>query len=310
MLVQAKHMAVNLPRHIHDEDLTTSNPRELPLTQPCPISYVLCRLKLSEVAHAITELTPNNPIEASYDLVTSIDSKLQQFLKSLPVFFQMEKAHTPKVRQIDHKHPYIPMQRLVITMMINLGLCKLHFPFLVGSPFKGLHNFSRKTCLKAARSVLAAHRIITTSNLPYSSDFMKIQGTVQHMFMGAVVLATDLCCNQPRGPEREKQSSELMHVCSVLASIKQHSQIAAKFLTSLTELLVKYGVWSPSVVFPLADEPASNMNGVVSQLPQLSEYLLDYGHIDPQEIDSSFLFDDLWEQFVQKPSVLEMIDLV
>ena len=310
--IQSKYMAVDIPRHINDDDLAESNPTEQPLSQPTTMSYVLQRRKLAEIALCMSETVPSDPHKATYDLIISLDSKLEHLLEELPIFFRLETHPSEEARLIDEKHIYIPIQRHVITMMINLVRCQLHFPYLVGSSNTALHIFSREICLRAARSVLAAHQGLAASKLSHMSDFMKAQGTVLHMFMGGVILATDLCCNQPRGIEREQQLSELMRVCTVLDSIKHHSQIAAKFLESLTGLLVRYGVWSSSMTIPPTIESTSMPNeaGDPYQQWQLGDYPFDDGHMEQQNFDMPLVFDDLWETFVERPSVFDMVDFV
>lgn len=306
--VQLRHIKVDIPRNINDEDLAMSDFTEQPFSKPTTMSYFLYRLKAAEIARCISDMVSNDPNSASSEIVISLDSKYDHLLDELPTFFKMEHAHSAEVRAIDEKYSYIPIQRLVITIMINLGRCKLHFPYLVGSTNTALHIFSRHACLKAARSVLGAHRDMSTTNLSHSSDYMKLQGTVHHMFVGAVILATDLCCNRPRGEERERQHSELMRACAVLASLKHHSQIAAKFLESLTALLVKYGVWAQSVT-ALTREGESMANQDLSQQWQLGDYSLGSSDIEHQDFEVPVWFDDLWGAFVEQPSAMDMIDI-
>ncbi|KAF4631567.1 hypothetical protein G7Y89_g6564 [Cudoniella acicularis] len=299
-LVQPKLATSNIPRHINDNDLGNPNIKERPLSEPTTMSYVLHRLKVAEIARCISDVIPHDPNDATCELILSLDSKLESLIQDLPAFFKVEIADSEETRLIDQTHPYIPIQRLLISIMINIIRCKLHFPYLAGNPSKSLHVFSRDASLKAARHLLSAHRDMITSEISHSADFMKIQGTVFHIFMGALILATDLCCNQPHGEDRDRQSSELMVVLKQLDGIKQHSQIAAKFLENLTQLLVKYGVWSPyTTVSPNAEnELAPNVDSFGN------------GQMGVQDFASPSPFDDLWETFVERPSALDIIDIL
>ena len=101
-----------------------------------------------------------------------------------------------------------------------------------------------------------------------------------------------------------------MRACTVLAGVKHHSQIAAKFLDSLTELLVKYGVWSPSVTIPSATDDTPIPNEDHSQQWQLGDYSLEDSHMEQLDFDMPLLFDDLWETYVERPSAMDMIDIL
>ncbi|KAF2100212.1 hypothetical protein NA57DRAFT_36177 [Rhizodiscina lignyota] len=304
-LIQPRFITSNIPKHVNDDDLGNPNIKERPLSEPTTMSYVLNRLKVAEISRCISDVTPHDPNDATYELILSLDSKLESLIRGLPAFFNIETADSEETGLIDQTHPYIPMQRLIINMMINLMRCKLHFPYFAGHPRKSLHAFSRDASLKAARHVLSAHRDMITSDMSHSADFMKIQGTVLHMFIGALILATDLCCNQHHGEDRESQSSELMAALKQLEGIKQHSQIAAKFLEVLTELLVKYGVWTPSTAVPSNTENESDPN----------VHSLENGHVSAQDFDIPFSdipfpFDDLWKTFVEWPAAFDMIDVL
>lgn len=130
---------------------------------------------------------------------------------------------------------------------------------------------------------------------------MRIQGTVFHMFTGALILATDLCCNQPQGEERERQSAEMMGVLRQLDSIKRHSQSAAKFLDTLTQLLVQYGVWAPDTT--ISSTTDEGLATVVDSFVQDDIQVQDFETLTP------FPFEELWDTFVDRPSGLDLIDI-
>lgn len=265
------------------------------------MSYNLHRLKIAEIARYISDVMPRNANDATCEQILSLDSKLELLIQNLPAFFRVEIAGSEETARIDRSHPHIPMQRLVINFMVHLVRCKLHFPFLSGHPSKSLHALSRDASLKAARHVLSAHRDLSMLHISHSSDFMKIQGTVFHMFTGALILATDLCCNQPQGEERKRQSAETMVVLRQLDSIKHHSQKAAKFLETLTQLLVQYGVWEPdTIISPNTDNgPATS----VDSFGQEDIHGQDFDTLAP------FPFEELWDTFVERPSGLDLLDI-
>lgn len=260
------------------------------------MSYNLQRIKVAEVVRCISDLMPHDPSEASCELLLSLDAKLDSVLCELPNFFRTELAESEETKQIDNAYPHIPMQRLLINLLINIFRCGLHFPYLPGRVNKAVHAFSRQASLKAARAVLSTQRGMTMIDMLHSADFMKIQGTIFHMFIGALVLTTDICCNQ----DGQTQISELIEVLKKLDDVKDHSKMAAKLLDILTQLLVSYGVWSPSTTISTYAEDAAPLDFSLS------------GFKDPRldGFDMPVPFDELWETYIGQPGGLDMLDIL
>jgi hypothetical protein len=322
-------MTVNMPLNINEDDLAAGNLVERPPTEPTHMSYVIQRLKIAIVARDFSNVVPIDPGNATFDLILSLDAQMEEFNQNLPAFFDVHKSHTEEIRMLDRKYPYLPIQRLVITMILSLGRCKLHLHYLVGSPDMALHKFSRDICLRSARMALLAHKELSSLDLSHASDYMKVQGTVHHLFLVAIILATDLCCNRPTGPERDRSSDELMTACEVLASVKNQSQVAAKFLDCLTRLLVKYGVWSPNSTeeetsagvvqaatasleqrLPVTGlAPAPVATNTVQEDPMSQQWMFDQQEFWDRPQAGPMQFNDLWEMYVGQQSSMELIDL-
>jgi hypothetical protein len=239
---------------------------------------------------------PHDPSEASCELILSLDAKLESLLHQLPEFFKMDRSESEETKQIDHKYPHTPMQRLLINLLINIFRCGLHFPYLPGRLNKALHAFSRQAGLKAARAVLSSQRGMSMADLLHSADFMKIQGTIFHMFIGALVLTTDICCNQ----DGQTQLSELMEVLKQLDDVKGHSKMAAKLLDILTQLLVSYGIWSPSTTISAYTEDATPLDFGLSG----------YKGQGLDSLDVPLPFDELWETYIGQPGGLDVLGIL
>ncbi|KAF4435240.1 hypothetical protein FACUT_7344 [Fusarium acutatum] len=295
-LIQPNLISANLPRHIDDDDLSNSEHKERPLSEPTTMSYNLQRIKVAEVVRCISDLMPHDLSEAPCELILSLDAKLESLIYELPRFFRMDMSECEETKQIDQKHPHTPMQRLLINLLINIFRCGLHFPYLPGRINKAIHAFSRQASLKAARAVLSSQRGMSVTDMLHSADFMKIQGTIFHMFIGALVLTTDICCNQ----DSHTQLSELMEVLKKLDHVKDHSKMAAKLLDILTQLLVSYGVWSPSrTIFTYAEDATPldfSLSGSKGQ--------------GVDSLDMPLPFDELWETYIGQPGGLDMLDLL
>ncbi|KAF5687182.1 hypothetical protein FDENT_5506 [Fusarium denticulatum] len=295
-LIQPNLISTNLPRHINDADLSSSDRNERPLSEPTTMSYNLQRIKVAEVVRCISDLMPHDPSEASCELILSLDAKLESLLHELPEFFKIDRSESEETKQIDQKYPHTPMQRLLINLLISIFRCGLHFPYLPGRINKALHAFSRQASLKAARAVLSSQRGMSMADMLHSADFMKIQGTIFHMFIGALVLTTDLCCNQ----DGQTQISELVEVLKKLDHVKDHSKMAAKLLDILTQLLVSYGIWSPSTTISTYTEDATPLVfGLYGSKDQV-----------PDSLDVPLSFYELWETYIEQPGGLDMLDIL
>ncbi|KAF2107372.1 hypothetical protein BDV96DRAFT_506327 [Lophiotrema nucula] len=299
-LIQPRHISTMIPRHINEDDLGNPRFEERPLSEPTTMSYSLHRLKLAEISRCIVDMAPQDPSNATHELVSALDSKIDTLVQGFPEFFQSQLAETDEVQDIDQRLSYIPLQRTILSVMVDMLRCKLHFPYLTGHQSKALHAFSRDAGVRAARHLLTTHRDMITTDVKHSADFMKIQGTVLHMFIGALIVATDLCCNQPQGEDRANQLSELSAAMRQLESIRQHSRIAAIFLEALTQLLVKHGLWPPE----------KNVSTTLSTETVLAPNLDSYGNgqMDIPDFDPC-AFEELWATFVEQPAAVDLIDL-
>ncbi|RKK30256.1 hypothetical protein BFJ66_g13096 [Fusarium oxysporum f. sp. cepae] len=295
-LIQANLINTKLPRHINDDDLSNLEYKERPISEPTTMSYNLQRVKVAEVVRCISDLMPHDPSEASCELILSLDAKLDSLLSELPAFFKLELSESESTKKVDQSYPHIPMQRLLINLLINIFRCGLHFPYLPGRVNKALHAFSRQASLNAARVVLSSQRGMSMTDMSHSADFMKIQGTIFHMFIGALVLTTDICCNQ----DGQMQLSELMDVLKKLDDVKDHSKMAAKLLDILMQLLVSYGVWPPSTTISTYTEDSTPLESVLSG----------YEGSRLDSLDMPFPFDELWETYIGQPYGLDMLDVL
>ncbi|KAK2682137.1 Zn(2)-C6 fungal-type DNA-binding domain [Fusarium oxysporum f. sp. vasinfectum] len=295
-LIQPNLISTNLPKHINDTDINNPEYKERPLSEPTTMSYNIQRIKVAEIVRCISDLMPHDPGEASCELILTLDAKMESLLCELPDFFKAELAESEETKQIDQSYPHIPVQRLLINLLTNIFRCGLHFPYLPGRVNKTLHAFSRQASLKAARVVLSSQRGMSMTDMSHSADFMKIQGTIFHMFIGALVLTTDICCNQ----DGQTQLSELMEVLKKLDNVKDHSKMAAKLLDVLTQLLVTYGIWSPSTTVYTYTEDVTPLDYDTS------------GHEGPRvdSLDMPFPFDELWETYIGQPCGLDMLDVL
>lgn len=92
-LVNPRHMAVNRPRNVTDEELSSAPSYfTRPLSEPTIMGYYLQRIRMSELSREMTDLTyglEGDCIPAN--LADDLDAKFRMFLSELPAFLRVGK---------------------------------------------------------------------------------------------------------------------------------------------------------------------------------------------------------------------------
>lgn len=204
-------------------------------TAPSPTSYLIQRIRLSEICRTIVDRLPcllDDPEGVNYEHVTELDSQFEEAISNFPYFFHLHCADNDLPQQII-------TQRYLIHLGFHTRRSKLHQPFLVRGFIDPKYSFSRNACLQSARAVLEVYRMLEAKKSSPAYIPARLGMVVQHVFMAAVVLVMDLCFNKDEGREEQRQS-EVMQACQMLTDLKRDSDMAAKFLNPLMEILQKH----------------------------------------------------------------------
>ncbi|KAK7514331.1 putative Zn(II)2Cys6 transcription factor [Phyllosticta citriasiana] len=228
--INPKQMMVSCPANADDELITTTGVHcNLPHSVPTSMSSFIQRIKLAELCREVCDALPMTllePRELDYDVVLNLNAKFQTFLKDLPFFFQLDPASIQRSRNICRERPYIAWQRAMVHFSAQTRICRLHRPFLLEGSSNPKYAFSRMTCIRAAHAVLELRKSMDDLE-PRELDGTRFVHVMHHVFMAAVILATNACFD-PNEPNVEARKAEVMAACKVLERDTQESTIASR----------------------------------------------------------------------------------
>ncbi|RMZ08299.1 hypothetical protein D0860_04709 [Hortaea werneckii] len=244
--VQKKHMQVNRPRNITDEDLATKAADfSRPLEETTANSYYLLRIKLAEVCRDAADLlwdiyTGQDPEQIDYDRVVLLDARFSGLLDGLPKALKLEHLNDQGLKPEGVTAPQLMKQSYFTYLTIEIRRSKIHLPYLLRAERNPRYEQSRTQCLASARNVLALRRILPHEQSQLGAPVILI-GVLHHFFCAIVVLVMDLCVNEGAGSEEERRL-EVQEACKILENARERFGAANAFLESLMTVLRKHGV--------------------------------------------------------------------
>lgn len=271
------------------------------------MSYYIQRIRLADICRTIIDSMPFMEYHSealNYEEIISLDGKFDTFFKELPFFFRLDKESRLRSREIDLRLPFIRVQRFTVNLVAQSRRCKLNRPFLVRGSLDYRYAYSRETCLRCARALIAGKQLLEKDNAAVSTYFHCL---IHHVFLGIVVLAMDLCFNRIEGQE-ERRRAEVMEACKMLEDAREQSVLAGKFLDSLMDILRKYKIqllkpppdhklqgYSSSLPSPAFVAPPAEARS--SGLARPQEMRLLESEQQPRNIESDF--DELCQSYTQ-----------
>ncbi|KAJ9604101.1 hypothetical protein H2200_011624 [Cladophialophora chaetospira] len=339
--VQPRHMRVNMPRNIDDEDLLQDSPSiDRPLSEPTNMSYYIQRIKVADICRQVIDKMPLTSFElgsVDYQDVIALDRKFEDFLDNLPSFLKIEERCIRESESIVHSRPHIKIQRYVLGMIAQTRRCKLHQPFLIRRSVQRHYDYSRQISLKSARSVLRMRDILQMdSQGEYVSVTVMHTGVVYHLFMATIVLVMDLCFNKvAEGEDDAARKAEVVAACKMLEDAKSQSAMANEFLESLMNVLRKHQVrlhnhhappgqdevrglavektlpFAPAHVdLGLSFEGTSGPANEYLPTPDSQQHAMNSTAITSEEISQHYLsdFDTIWKEYVEMGPTMDMGD--
>ncbi|KAK1148448.1 hypothetical protein N8T08_009451 [Aspergillus melleus] len=236
--IHPRHMAVNKPRNVDDEDLlprltsTTNTPR--PMNHPTNISYNLQRIQLAEICRELTDSTPlTSSGTVEYSQVLKFDRSIIGFIAQWPPFFRLDEQ-TPiaspstrareNTRSKNTSDPGKATQRYILNSIVPAQRCRLHLPYLTRASQDPNYAYSRTACLESARHILRTERLLATENLPFVLMRKRHSGTLQCICMAIIALLADICFSRDTvggSEEYENRRAELADACRILDRAKR-----------------------------------------------------------------------------------------
>ncbi|EXJ85152.1 hypothetical protein A1O3_05827 [Capronia epimyces CBS 606.96] len=318
-LVQPRHMRVNLPRNVEDEDLVHDDPPiDRPLSEPTTMSYYIQRLKLADICRSVVDVMPLCSFLIDYQDVIALDRKFEDFFDNLPIFLKTDDKSRLESEAIMRKHPHMRIQRYILGTMGLIRRCKLHQPFLIRRPTEGHYNYSRNVSLQCARSVLGLKRLLDAEHVSTLNATIRPGVLAYPIFMATIVLVMDLCFNRNEGDDAAR-NAEVRDACKALEDCLSPSQphVAHDTLNSLMDTLRKHKVklhnppgdtvqkapGPESVAMPQPPKEELPSTRHVSNGPPNPQSRL---YDNPQNVLSDF--DEIWKQYVEYGPNMDMPD--
>ncbi|RMY33538.1 hypothetical protein D0866_05859 [Hortaea werneckii] len=307
--VQRKHMQVNRPRNITDEDLATkaadfSRPSE----ETTANSYYLLRIQLAEECREAADLlwdiyTGQDPERIDYDRVTLLDSRFSGLLDRLPKALKLEHLNDDELKPEGVTAPQLMKQSYFTYLTIETRRSKIHLPYLLRAERDPRYEQSRTQCLASARNVLALRHILPHEQSQIGGPVILI-GVLHHFFCAIVVLVMDLCVNRAAGNEEDRKL-EVQDACRILENARERFGAANTFLESLMTVLRKHGVRllrDSTASHPMP--PTNNWTDVASN--SLQPPMEDNGLQNSNDPFSDPLrFDNLWQSYFDMGSQID-----
>ncbi|KAK4149953.1 hypothetical protein C8A00DRAFT_18443, partial [Chaetomidium leptoderma] len=162
--VQLRHMSVNYPRNMNDNDIGTfDDSTNAPVNLSTQMS-LLQRIRIGEIIRAVLDAShPGGPDVdiTDYSQILALDHLFEQAFIDLPPFFQSQGTTLPP-KKLDT----LELQRVIIQLGLLSRRARLHRPFLLHqSRYEPRHQRSREICLQSARAVVALSISILQSSL-------------------------------------------------------------------------------------------------------------------------------------------------
>ncbi|KAH8803694.1 hypothetical protein F5884DRAFT_806245 [Xylogone sp. PMI_703] len=206
-------MKVDYPSNVDDEFVTQDGIlREFPLSTPTSMCGFVHRIKLADICREIVDSMPSVFLESNepdYETILAFDKKLQNYLKDLPVFFKLDPVSIQQSEPICKERPIIPFKRLNVHFSVHTRLCQLHRPYHLKGMTNLKYAYSHMMCVHSAQTVLELRRSMEDVAMQAGVKPARYWRIMQHVFIAALLLATDLSFN-PNGPGAESRRAQVL----------------------------------------------------------------------------------------------------
>ena len=224
-----RHMAVNYPGNIDDDDLTPFTQEcdlNAPLDTPTGMSAFLQRVKLGDLCRETINTLPSMLLEqeeADYSSILELDAKFHAYLDTLPIFFRLDTASMQQSEAICIDRPVIRQQRIAVNLSLHTRICRLHRPYYLHGRTDPRYAPSHASCVVSAQKVLDLRRAMDDVDVrnvgPRPARLWKV---AQHVFSAALLLAADVALDPGRADARLKRE-QVLATCRTLEESMRES---------------------------------------------------------------------------------------
>jgi len=175
-----------------------------------------------------------------YDQVIALDQKLQNFLATLPHFFQTDPTMGRTNRSLEQMYPQLPLWHNCIYKAVLSRRCKLNQKFLLRQSTDPRYAYSRRVCVELSRTVISGCSSLATSGTP--GKLATRTGVAVHFTLLALaVLVTDLCFNKGEA-DAGQIKEDVAAAFAIIEDARGVSALPEQSLASLRAVLQKHGV--------------------------------------------------------------------
>ncbi|KAI5780843.1 hypothetical protein EDC01DRAFT_667417 [Geopyxis carbonaria] len=236
--IHKNQISTSSPSNCDDIDITDTTCIPKQLDVPTEMSYYFSRVHLAHISREVIDTLGVNAYSGDnpdYESILSLDARYRAFAKGLPKFYRIDSKSKAETADIVRERPYINWQRIMLHIGMHSMLIRLHSPFLIRGSEEPRVAYSRMVSLKSAHGVLALYRQ-TFSDTPGFPHAMKLWIGIHQLFISAVVLSIDLCCNEEE-PHVNETKKEIMEACEMLERASMESSIADHAVKMLSAII-------------------------------------------------------------------------
>ena len=219
-------MNVNYPSNIDDELLiSTGSQQGFPLSVPTALSGSTQRIRLATLCREAVDALPSillDSQEPEYEVILALDKKFHEYIENIPDFFKIDERSVQKSQEICRERPYITWQRINLHFSFHTRLCRLHRPYHLEGITNPKYAYSTRVCIRSAQTVLELRRAMDEIGPEAGGYPARFWRVVQHVFLAALILATDVSFN-PEAPDTEARKAKVLSAYESLEKSKQES---------------------------------------------------------------------------------------
>lgn len=327
-------MKVNYPSNADDEDITKAGIlRDFPLSTAIYTSGFILRLQMSSLCRQVVDAMPSTFLESGepdYNIIMEFDEKFQNCLKELPVFYRLDPDSIRECEQICRDKPMIPFHRLNIHFSVHTRLCLLHRSYHLKGMTNPKYAYSNTMCVRSAQTVLELRRLMEDSGTKTGMKPARFWRIMQHVFVAALLLATDVAFN-PNGAGAESRRAQVLSAYETLEKSDKEPGARMEGLRMNMQTLMlalqkqraavpsaqprSVVVWAENPTQPQLsvgpnESPTENNAEAIGSMPAADavpdENLAEYNAISSEVGTGEENWDSLWSEFLAVAPELDM----
>ncbi|PGH26510.1 hypothetical protein AJ80_01824 [Polytolypa hystricis UAMH7299] len=192
-LIKPSQVDTCLPRNLHDDDFdedTTELPPSRSDSEHLVILYLIVKSRLATVFGMVVDLNGSTQ-SPSYSDVMKLDRALIDGQRAIPYALQM----LPMEASVTNP-PFVIMRRFTLDLFYQKCLCILHRKFFNLAWSNPQYQYSRNTCITAAKAILkhqaVLHRETQPGGLLHRDKWMLSSLTMHDFLLAAMIICLDL----------------------------------------------------------------------------------------------------------------------